>query len=68
MHKGSIAEESHVIVVDDLLATGGTAKAAAELVRQQGAYVLGYTFVVELSFLGGREKLLPVSVESCIAY
>ena len=68
MHKDSIHEESHVIVVDDLLATGGTAKAAAELVRRQGGYVVGYAFVLELAFLRGREKLLPVRVESVITY
>ncbi len=68
MHKGSLKEESHVVVVDDVLATGGTARAAAELVRKQGAYVVGFAFVVELGFLGGREKLLPVRVESCIKY
>jgi len=68
MHKGSIPEAARVIVVDDLLATGGTAKAAAELVRIQGAYVVAYAFVVELTFLGGRERLLPVRVESVIRY
>jgi adenine phosphoribosyltransferase len=68
MHKGSLREEARVVVVDDVLATGGTAKAAAELVNRQGAYVLGYAFVVELSFLGGRERLLPVRVESCLPY
>ena len=68
MHKGSIREEANVIIVDDLLATGGTAKAAAELVRFQGGYVLAYAFVVELGFLNGREKLLPVKVESVLAY
>jgi len=68
MHKGSIRESAHVIVVDDVLATGGTAKAAAELVHKQGGYVVGYAFVVELSFLGGREKLLPVRVESVMTY
>jgi adenine phosphoribosyltransferase len=68
MHKGSLREEARVVVVDDVLATGGTARAAAELVHKQGAYVLGYAFVVELSFLGGREKLLPVRVESCMVY
>lgn len=57
-----------MVVVDDVLATGGTAGAAAELVRKQGAYVVGYAFVVELGFLGGRERLLPVRVESCIKY
>jgi adenine phosphoribosyltransferase len=68
MHKDSIVEESRVIVVDDLLATGGTARAAAELVRRQGGYVVAYAFAVELTFLGGREKLLPVKVESAIQY
>jgi adenine phosphoribosyltransferase len=68
MHKRSLTEEARVVVVDDVLATGGTAKAAAELVHRQGAYVIGYAFVVELSFLNGRERLLPVRVESCIVY
>ena len=68
MHKGSLSEGASVVVVDDVLATGGTARAAGELVHKQSAYVVGYAFVVELSFLGGRERLLPVRVESCIAY
>jgi adenine phosphoribosyltransferase len=68
MHKGSLREEARVIVVDDVLATGGTAKAAADLVRGQGGYVIGFAFVVELTLLGGRERLLPVRVESCLRY
>jgi adenine phosphoribosyltransferase len=68
MHKGSIREGARAIVVDDLLATGGTARAAAELVHVQGGYVVAYAFVVELTFLGGREKLLPVKVESVLSY
>ncbi len=68
MHKDSIAEESRCIVVDDLLATGGTARAAAELVRLQGGYVVAYAFVIELGFLNGREKLLPVRVETVLRY
>ena len=68
MHKGSLREEARVLIVDDVLATGGTAKAAAELAHKQGGYVIGYAFVVELCFLGGRERLLPVRVESCMAY
>jgi adenine phosphoribosyltransferase len=68
MHKGSIAEEARAVVVDDLLATGGTAKAAADLVRIQGGYVVAFAFVIELGFLGGREKLLPVRVESVLSY
>jgi adenine phosphoribosyltransferase len=68
MHKDSIPEESRCIVVDDLLATGGTAKASAELVRMQGGYVVAYAFVIELTFLNGREKLLPVRVETVLKY
>jgi adenine phosphoribosyltransferase len=68
MHKGSLREEARVLIVDDVLATGGTAQGAAALVHKQGAYVIGYAFVVELAFLGGRERLLPTSVESCISY
>jgi adenine phosphoribosyltransferase len=68
MHKDSLAEESRVIIVDDVLATGGTARAAAELVRKQNAHVVAYAFVIELSFLNGRERLLPVKVESVMTY
>jgi adenine phosphoribosyltransferase len=68
MHKGSLREEARVLIVDDVLATGGTAQGAATLVQKQGAYVIGFAFVVELAFLGARERLLPVAVESCISY
>ena len=68
MHKDSIPEESRCLVVDDLLATGGTAKAAGDLVRMQGGYVVAFAFVVELSFLAGRERLLPVRVETVLRY
>jgi adenine phosphoribosyltransferase len=68
MHKGSIPEEARAIIVDDLLATGGTARAAADLVHTQGGHVIAYAFVIELSFLNGREKLLPVRVESILTY
>jgi adenine phosphoribosyltransferase len=68
MHKGSLQEEDRVIIVDDVLATGGTASATSSLVHTQGGYVIGFAFVVELSMLGGRERLLPVRVESCLSY
>jgi len=68
MHKNSLREEARVVIVDDVLATGGTARAGADLVHKQGGYVVGYAFVVELSALGGRERLLPVRVESCLVY
>jgi len=68
MHLGAIREGARVIVVDDVLATGGTARAAAELVQRQGGDVVAFAFVVELSFIGGRAKLAPIPVESIITY
>ncbi len=57
MHVDSIKKNWNVLVHDDLLATGGTATAAAELIKMQGANVAGFAFLVELSFLAGRKKL-----------
>ena len=68
MHKESIREGANVLIVDDLLATGGTAAGAAELVHLQGGHVLAYAFVIELAFLGGRERLLPTPVTSLVTY
>ncbi len=68
MHKHSIAEGANVLIVDDLLATGGTAVGAAELVRKQGGIVLAFAFVVELAFLSGRERLMPVPVKSVVTF
>jgi adenine phosphoribosyltransferase len=68
MHKDSLREEARVLIVDDLLATGGTAVGAAELVRKQGGIVVAYAFVVELSFLNGRERLVPVPVKALVNY
>src|SRR5262249_40235907 len=58
MHLDSIRKGARVLVVDDLLATGGTASAAAELARRQGGVVSAFAFVIELDFLGGKKKLL----------
>lgn len=68
MHKDSIASGANVLIVDDLLATGGTALGAAELVRKQGGIVLAYAFVVELGFLNGRERLMPVPVKAVVSF
>ncbi len=68
MHRDSLAEGAHVLVVDDLLATGGTAAAAGELVHRQGAFVAAFAFVIELESLGGRERLLPTPVVSFLHY
>lgn len=61
MHVDSIKPGWKVIVHDDLLATGGTATAAAELAKMQGGNILGFCFLVELSFLNGVQKLTPYS-------
>src|SRR3954468_15763681 len=63
MHKDSIRKGARTLIVDDVLATGGTAKGSAELVPGQGALVVAYTFVIELAFLGGRARLEPGRVE-----
>ena len=57
-----------MIVHDDVLATGGTARAKTELVEQLGGEVVGLLFVVELAFLNGRDKLTGYDVESLITY
>ena len=57
MHVDSVAPGDRVVIVDDLLATGGTALASAQLVREAGGVVAGFLFMVELEFLGGRAQL-----------
>ena len=59
MHEGVVRRGMNVLVHDDLLATGGTAAASAELIRMQGADVAGFSFLIELSFLKGVERLKP---------
>jgi adenine phosphoribosyltransferase len=70
MHVDAIRPGMKVLIHDDLLATGGTATAAAELVRMQGGEVMGFTFLVELGFLGGKEKLEPYTknIVNLVAY
>jgi adenine phosphoribosyltransferase len=68
MHKDSVRRNTRVVVVDDVLATGGTARAAANLVSGQGGTVIAYAFVIELAFLGGRALLAPGRVESVLSY
>ena len=58
MHVDSLQPGARVLIVDDLLATGGTASAAAALATRQGAQVIAYAFVVELDFIEGRQRLL----------
>lgn len=68
MHKDAIGHGQHVLIVDDLLATGGTAAAAARMVTEVGGVVAGIGFVVELTFLQGRQKLAGQDVFSLIQY
>lgn len=68
LHRDGLQRGSRVLVVDDLLATGGTASAAGELVRRAGAQVSAYVFVVELVGLAGRAALSPTQVYSLIQY
>ena len=68
MHKDAVGEGHNVLIVDDLLATGGTAKAVVDLVESVGGTVAGLLFVVELNFLKGREKFNGYDVKSLIQY
>jgi adenine phosphoribosyltransferase len=68
MHRGVLAAGARVLVVDDVLATGGTAAACMRLVEAAGGTVAGAAFLVEIAPLGGRERLAPHRVESVIVY
>ena len=68
IHEDSIQAGEKVLIVDDLLATGGTALAAAKLIEKLGGEVVGIEFLVELGFLHGREKLLKYPLHSLIVY
>jgi adenine phosphoribosyltransferase len=68
MHRDSIAKGERVLIVDDLLATGGTSAASGRLVKKLGGVVVGFGFVAELSFLHGRDKLKGHEVFSLVKY
>ena len=68
MHSGVLAEKARVLVIDDVLATGGTAAACMRLVEVAGGEVVGAAFLVEIEPLGGRERLAPHRVESVLTY
>jgi len=68
IHQDAVAPGQKVLIVDDLLATGGTAAAVARLVERLGGIVAGFAFVVELDFLKGREKLAGYDVFSLLHY
>lgn len=68
IHKDAIAPGQRVVIVDDLLATGGTISAAAQLVEKVGGEIVGFLFVIELESLGGRKKLEGYDVLSLVKY
>jgi adenine phosphoribosyltransferase len=68
IHSDAISKGDKVLIVDDLLATGGTARAAGKLVEKLGGAVVGFAFVAELSYLKGREKLAGYEIQSLAKY
>lgn len=68
IHRDAVEPGQRVLIVDDLLATGGTALASAELIRRLGGIVAGFAFFVELEYLEGRKRLAGYRVESVVAY
>ena len=68
LHSDAVASGARVLVHDDLLATGGTAKALCQLVEELGGTVVGCQFLIELTFLDGREHLAGYDVHALIAY
>jgi len=68
MHADALADGARVLLHDDLLATGGTARALAQLAEGRGAVIAGCAFLVELAFLGGRRPLAGYDVHALVAY
>lgn len=68
MHADALKANERVLIHDDVLATGGTAEAVAGLVTQLGANVIGYSFLIELGFLNGRDRIRQTTVQALIRY
>lgn len=68
IHEDGMMGKRRILIVDDLLATGGTAMAAIRLVQKLGSEVVGCAFVIELKFLGGRARLAPIEFTTLIDY
>lgn len=68
LHEDAVGEDDRVIIVDDLLATGGTLRAACKLTERLGATIAGCSVVIELGFLKGREKLADWTIHSLVTY
>ncbi len=68
MHRDAVGPEQRVLLIDDVIATGGTAAATAELVRRMGAQVVGSCFLIELSFLEGRKRLPGIDIRAVLSF
>ena len=68
IHRDAFGEKARVLIVDDLLATGGTASAAIELVERLGGEIVECAFIIELAFLNGRQRLAPRPVHSLVQF
>ena len=68
LHQDAVSAGQEVLIIDDLLATGGTAAAVAKLVKSLGGHVAGIGFLIELEFLKGREKLSEYEIHSVLKY
>ncbi|NLM26477.1 MAG: adenine phosphoribosyltransferase [Firmicutes bacterium] len=68
IHKDAISPGMNVVIVDDLLATGGTISATAELLEKLGANIVGFTFLIELAYLNGRQRLSDYDVLALVKY
>ena len=68
IHKDAVRKEDNILIIDDLLATGGTAAAVAGLIESLGGRVAGMGFLIELSFLKGREKISRYDIHSVLKY
>ena len=68
MHTDALSHGERALIVDDVIATGGTARATAELVRRLGAQPVGAAFLIELAFLEGGAKLAPIPIASLVRY
>lgn len=68
IHNDAVSEDDKVLIVDDLLATGGTALAACQLIESLGASIQSLAFLIELEGLGGRERLTPRSLHRVLAF
>ena len=68
IHRDAATPDDNVLVVDDVLATGGTGRATTDLIRSLGAHVVGFAVLAELAFLGGRERMGGVDVHAVVRY